>query len=136
MRSLKKNLCCWDYLYKFSFLLNTKIFFINLFIHKNIFLHKHITTIIFLYIHFLMLFIKRSSQVGDLFLSLVQLCIDLFQQSSHVLFSVQHCPCFLIAFNVMLNFRLQVFVHFFVLHNSHQALVNFSIQDFVLIGKL
>lgn len=59
---------------------------------------------------------------------------DLVQQVSHGLFSVEHGSGFLIAGDVIFDLLLQVFVDLFVLKNTHQALVNLSVEDLVFIG--
>lgn len=77
-----------------------------------------------------------SAEVGDLFLSLVELGGDLLEESSHAFLPVEHVAGLLVAFDVVLNFLLQVLVNSLVFQNAEQALVDLAVQHLVLVGQL
>jgi len=62
-----------------------------------------------------MIWIIVSAEMGDLFFSFVQLDSNLFEKSSHGFLTIEHAPGFLVAFNVVFYFSLEVFVDSFVL---------------------
>ena len=65
--------------------------------------------------------------------SLVQFAGNLLEQSSHVFLSVEHIAGLFVAFNVVLNFLLKVFVDSFVLKNAEEAFIDFTVENLVLI---
>ena len=66
--------------------------------------------------------------------SLVKLVGNLLEKASHVLLPVQHVAGLFVAFNVVLNFLLKVFVDSFVFKNAEEAFIDFTVQNLVLIG--
>jgi hypothetical protein len=74
--------------------------------------------------------------VSDLFFGFVELICNLIEKSTHGLFSVEHVSSLLVAFNVVFNLFLEVFVDPFVLKYTEQALVDLAIQNLVFIGQL
>lgn len=73
--------------------------------------------------------------MGDLFLGLVKLVGDLLKQSPHRLLAIQHVPGFFVAFDVVFDFLLEVLVDALVFKYTKQALVDFAVQKFVLVGQ-
>lgn len=74
--------------------------------------------------------------MGDLLLGLVEFAGDLLEESSHAFLSVEHVAGLLVAFDVVLNFLLQVLVNSLVFQNAQEALVDLTVQHLVLIGQL
>ena len=68
-----------------------------------------------------------------MFFSLVKLVGNLLEKASHVLLPVQHVAGLFVAFNVVLNFLLKVFVDSFVLKNAEEAFIDFTVENLVLI---
>lgn len=71
----------------------------------------------------------------NLFLCFVQFMTHLIQEVSHVVLPVEHGPGLLIALDVIFDFLLQILVGLFILQNTNETLVDFCIEDFILIGK-
>lgn len=73
--------------------------------------------------------------MGNLLLSLRQLGRNFLQEPSHSFFPIKHGPDFLITGNIILHLLLQRFINAFVLENAHQALIDLSVEDFILVGE-
>lgn len=61
---------------------------------------------------------------------------NVLKETSHCLFSVEHCPHFFITGNVVLDFLLERLVDLFVFQDAHKALVNFGIQNLVFASQI
>ena len=71
----------------------------------------------------------------NLFFCFLKFHGNLIEQASHGFLSVEHGPGLFITSNVVLNLLLQFLVNLFVIQNWHETLINFSIQDLVLVGQ-
>jgi hypothetical protein len=69
-----------------------------------------------------------------LLFSLVQFAGNLLEQSSHVFLSVEHIAGLFVAFDVVLNFLLEVLVDSFVLEDTEKTFIDLTVQAFVLVG--
>ncbi len=71
-----------------------------------------------------------------MFFSLVKLVGNLLQKASHVLLPVEHVAGLFVAFDVVLNFLLEVLVYSFVLEDAEEAFIDFTVENLVLICQL
>lgn len=74
--------------------------------------------------------------MGNLLLCLMEFGGNLIEKSTHSFLSIEHISSFLIAFDVIFNFLLKIFVDSLILENAQKALINFWIEEFILISKL
>ncbi len=71
-----------------------------------------------------------------MFFGLVKLVGNLLQKASHVLLPVEHVAGLFVAFDVVLNFLLEVLVYSFVLEDAEETFIDFTVENLVLICQL
>ena len=62
--------------------------------------------------------------MGNLFFCLMELRRNLVEESTHGFLSVEHVSSFLITFDVVFNFLLEIFIYSFVLEDTQKALID------------